>query len=214
MHTSSLVMTHALLEGLPGAPRIELTRKFLERSLARDLPSPTSPEWTMTIRKHLLAKLHTQISAQRAPLIDELRARLIAATELRATARSSAETRTASRSEYDQLLELTSHYRGALLSKHAPERVALRHGRRAAIADGSIQQFVADRLSAVELFAYAVVSERPSNENRVNALMEQLEHDRNSAVHVFEQIAHIERAGLKLWAVRLATDLEAREPAS
>jgi len=203
---TSIVMTHALLERLPEAPRIDISTEFFERFLSTRLPEPSDPLWTQSIRAHLLAMLQDQISAQRAPLIDRLRAKLRDANELRLTVANRAGAGSVARREYHQMLALASQYRGSLLLRHAPERVALRHGRRTAIADGPVQSYVADRLSTVELFAYAVVAERPSNEARVSAVLARLDRQRADAANVVQQIAHIERAALTLWGIRLAAD--------
>lgn len=213
LHVQSVAMTHALLESLPDAPRIDVTNEFLERFLGTALPDPSERDWLLETRRAVLAKLHGLIAAQRRPLIDRLAEDLTRTTSLKLRGGAPVGPTETARELFDQSLRTARQYRATILEQHAPERVELRHGRRTAIARGSIQLYLAHRLSAVELFAYTVVAERPSNERRALEILRELDAARADATHVFQQIEATERAALKLWAIRLATDLAPHEEA-
>lgn len=202
-HDDSIAMTHAILESLPDAPSIDLTNEFLSTFLGVTLRDPDDPDWPLEVRRAVLAKLNEQIAAKRRPLVGALAQDLDRTTRLRARGATGPPDDPNPLRLFRKRLDLASQFVDAPIRANAPNRVRLRYTRRVSIADGPIQRFHAHQLSSFELFAYAVAAERPSAEDRVRSIIDDLEHERDGAAHVFSQIESTERALARLWAVRL-----------
>lgn len=70
-------------------------------------------------------------------------------------------------------------------------------------AQGRAQQFVVEQTGIVDLLAYLVVSESPSQRSAVVEVLDAYGTARRGAGHVAEQVEAGERAMLKLWMLRL-----------
>jgi len=176
------------------------------------LPDPSSGDWELAARRAIVGALHEQIARQDRPLIDALADDLRRTTLLRLDGASSGSGAARSMHRlYAQMAALARQYHDSPLIAQSAPRVVLRHERRLAIARGPIQRYHANQVSALEHFAYAVVAERPSNEKPVRALLLAFDARRQNAEHLFAQIAMTEGAFLRLWAIRLAADIDSRE---
>ena len=208
-HADNPAMTHALLESLDDAPRLKMTREFLSSYIGGPLPEHDAPNWTIDVRRAVLAKLHEQLSARHRPLVRTLASDLQRTYRLRARGPGPPAGAGPAGRIYAERLELASRFGRGPLESLASERVGLRHARRTSISRGPIQRFHAHQLSAMELFAYTVASERPSAEARIRAIVDRLNRERAGSTHIFFQVVSTERALAQLWAVRLAVQDDA-----
>jgi hypothetical protein len=81
----------------------------------------------------------------------------------------------------------------------------IRHDRssRLRAAAGRPQQFAAEQASLVDLMAYMVVAESPSQVAAVAEVLQEYSSARRNATHITQQVESGERAMLRLWLLRL-----------
>jgi hypothetical protein len=86
------------------------------------------------------------------------------------------------------------------------ESVLARHASRLGLAEGPVQTFAAEQITAFELMSIAVASERLDQTVAVQALLAQVRTERSHAGDIVEQIVIVERAFVALWAIRLGQE--------
>jgi hypothetical protein len=113
----------------------------------------------------------------------------------------------------DAATELARFWRAAAEAvapnDHAPvtlDVIDRRQQGRVRLAHGPIQRFAAEQVTTAELMAYVVSAEHPRLSPQVKAAVAEMAQSRRQASHIFEQIAHAERAMLRLWRLRIAGD--------
>ena len=93
-----------------------------------------------------------------------------------------------------------------IASAPVPDDLPGLHGRRVArltLAEGPIQQFVAEQVAVMELLAYITVAENPSLTTPVLAILSRSAERRARAAHVLEQAVEIELTMSDLYRLQL-----------
>lgn len=72
-------------------------------------------------------------------------------------------------------------------------------------AEGIIQEFHAEQLACIDLLAYLIVAENPSNAAEVRGLIRSFEQSRRASAHILDQVNEAEITRLRLWMLRIGT---------
>lgn len=86
-----------------------------------------------------------------------------------------------------------------------------RHNLRVRLANGPIQTFVAHQATTLEWLAYVVVAEVPAQREQVLTNLQESSSARSRNASVVEQALEIERAGLRIWRLRMGLGVAARQ---
>jgi hypothetical protein len=74
------------------------------------------------------------------------------------------------------------------------------------IASGRIQMFAAQQATLCELLAYSTANRRPSDADRVAAVLAEVAKQRQVATHIFGQLYATERAMVRLWLLAIPSE--------
>jgi hypothetical protein len=206
-------MVNAMLEALPTAPRTVSTAEIIATLTGIERVPMDTPEWRLVARRALVERL-LGILAGRGDLadLDSLASRLASSHAVRAASPGPSEP-----SESVVLLDLAS----SLAQQRETWRIACEDlvrprsypdslgaidadlAGRLRIAEGDIQQAVAEECAIVRLMAIVVVCERPERAADIQAIVADASRFVSQASHVMEQLRVCERAMAELWSVRL-----------
>lgn len=90
------------------------------------------------------------------------------------------------------------------LAGHSERRRAI-HQR---LAEGPVQRFIAEQVSALELFAAVAINEQPSRQARVEAILDRSLERRRQTSHALQQALEAERAWMEIAALRFGLTLD------
>ncbi|MCZ6834689.1 MAG: hypothetical protein O7G85_02850 [Planctomycetota bacterium] len=195
----------ALLDQLPDASRNANISEFISTLTGKVLPTPGSQQWTVAARMALLDHaLLLRRSGRGAAdvltqeLIDTYLNRIVALE-------SGAErlTRPGSPGEAGQWLVETRLRRAGhmMTSAPVPDDLPGLHRQwiaRVELVEGPIQLFVAQQIAGLELLAYEVAAQYPSERERVLVILKHAAQKRLQATHVLDQAIENERAMMEL----------------
>lgn len=211
-------ITEALLEQLPDAPRTTPVGEMIAAVAGPAVPRVQHPNWEFIARRELVARLLSQLSSGNTDgAIDDL-AGILAESYTppeqpagdaadpgaeQAPAEDIADRLlTGARDQFDQLSRVARALPPPADEDLSPVQCERRRAARVAVADGPIQMFAAEQLSAAELLACVVAAERPGTGPAVRSVLAEMVARRRAARHAFEQIAAGEAAMLRLWLIR------------
>ena len=210
-HTPAMV--NALLEALPTAPRTVSTADLIAWMSDLDRLPLDATDWRATARRAVVERLLGVLAARgELAMLDTLSERLAESHDARASAPADSEA-----SEGREIPSLAE----SLAREHRAWRVACEDLPRPRaypdsigsiesdlaaclrVAEGPIQQAVAQTHAVVRLMAMAIASERSSEIERVVGIVERVDGEIAGARSVFDQIRAAERAMAELWEIRL-----------
>jgi hypothetical protein len=205
---------NGVLEALPNAASQDDVSTMLELLTGQSLPSVRDVTWRHEARCAVVERLLAAIASRNDRAIDTradaLRAsygsRLLAADAVHAGPSASV----TSDIELSALAQNITNLRISAARRYAEgnwtfmplEDVERRGSARIGLADGIVQRFAARQLTLLEATAYLVAAERPSRSMEIAAVLKEAIDQRRRGKHIFEQIAVVERALLKLWVIR------------
>ena len=211
----SAVLTLAMLEIAPRMPRTAQNAELVAALTASGTLSIDSPEWQLRTRRVLVQTALEQLAAEGDQgVIDALATVLGESYLARAMAGPTGssggtppslppdQAAALLRLQWERLARQGGMGGGAL----EVEAVLARHASRLGLAEGPVQTFAAEQITAFELMTIAVASERLDQTVAVQALLTQVRTDRSHAGDIVEQIVIVERAFVTLWAIRLGQE--------
>jgi hypothetical protein len=213
----SPLIVNAVLEELPGMPRVAANVALVERVASRQLPGPASSAWMTEARRALVERLLELVAAEGdlAQIDDEseLLARSLEG-RIRETPIPDSLGALSPPPPADASASLMYRQWQARVDPAIPppigppslEEIERRRTGRAALARGPVQAFAAQQISVCELMAYVVAAERAAEAPRITAILDELMLGRQRARHIFEQIRATEDAMLRLWLIRLGQE--------
>jgi hypothetical protein len=215
----SPLIVNAVLEELPTVPATTANLTLIESIAICRLPGPGDPTWMLTARRALVERLLQLVASEgELALVDrqtELLARSYEGRIQEAAPASDAGGRTppppppaelSASVLYRQWRARVDPALPAPSILPSPDEIERRRVGRAALARGMVQQFAAHQVSACELMACIVGSERSADALRLSAVLDDLLTARQNADHIFEQIRATEAAMLRLWLIRLGQE--------
>lgn len=209
-HATDPAMINALIEHLPRMPRTIPNSKLVSVASGSLFRHPRAQDWPIYARRVLVTALLEAVAAggeyeQIDTLANGLR-RMYAA-------RADADLIDA---DLDELLPsdqsasvLRARWRRAAGPlTPAPgagvrlDRVDALASARRQIAKGPIQRFAVEQIALCHLMAFVIAGEQPDRADEVADLLANLRDRRQTAQHVFDQLAACEAAQLRLWMIR------------
>ncbi|MGP1272602.1 MAG: hypothetical protein ACTS22_04660 [Phycisphaerales bacterium] len=200
---------NAVLELLPRAPRHRSIAPIVELAAGTTLPSIDDPAWALEARRAVVARLLGMLAgAGSTGKLDEL-GELLA----EAYAQRLRENFGGTGAALDDLPRLAGRLRQIWLEE---ARRADRTGEaeaeiraitrtlegRLAMAEGDVQRFAAEQVSAFDAAALAARFEMPARTPEIRSIARGLAAARREAAGAFEQIGLTEHAMLRLWLLR------------
>lgn len=207
-YSGEQAIVNALLEQAPTMPASRENTDLLRQVTLAQIPSPRDPAWRVSVRRALVERL-TQLIADQGELAFVDRAHQDLAASYRARlldAPSAAEPPAVEASAGVLRARLRGEAQGRLVTGREPVSLAeldARHAARVRVASGRVQVFAGEQVSACELLAYIVASERADAAAEARGTLQELDLARAGARHVFTQVHAAERAMLRLWLLRL-----------
>jgi hypothetical protein len=201
-------MVNALLEQAPTMPASRENTDLLRQVTLAQIPSPRDPAWRVSVRRALVERL-TQLIADQGELAFVDRAHRDLAASYRARlldASSPAEPPPVETSAGVLRARLRGEAEGRLVTGREPVSLAeldARYAARVRVASGRVQVFAVEQVSACELLAYIVASERADAAAEARRVLQELDLARAGSRHIFTQVSEAERAMLRLWLLRL-----------
>jgi len=209
------VLTLAMLELAPRMPRTVQNAELVAALTSSVTLSIDDPDWRLRTRRILVQTALEQLAAEgEQGVVDALAAVLAESYVARAMSTSPVGTGgSLPRLPSDQAAALLSLQwerlarRGGMGSELLEvESVLAEHASRLGLAEGPVQTFAAEQLTALELMAATVAAERLDRETAVRALLAGVRTARGRAKDILEQIVIVERAFVELWAIRLGQE--------
>jgi hypothetical protein len=180
------------------------------QSLAnRVLPPASSADWRREARLALLEHA-IELRASRADAIDEMSGKLASSCAIQIEALDSSRAAMGLRTAHDaaavMVEALRSSAQSLMVTQPVPdtlEALDQRHATRLRLASGPLQQFVAHRLSALELLTYITVAEQPAMRRQAAGVLTDAAEARRAMEHVLEQAMSIEQTMNRIWQIRM-----------
>lgn len=206
-------VVNAALEQVPFLARSQDNAELLRKISLGHIPALRDPDWRIGVRRALVERL-LQLLASRGEdrAVDDL-ADLLADTYAQRESIGAADQAGTPSGKYTadsaaRAVRTSWERWAAALTPTGREPLSLdeirrRHTGRAELAEGLVQSFAAEQVTAAELMAYVVTNERPHAAADAKAVLDRLAASRRSAEHVFGQILACERAITELFMIRM-----------
>lgn len=213
---SSPAVVNALLEEAPRIPPLPGMSDLISGITLSPLPDRNSPLWRAVVRRALVERLLELLSAEGdTAAIDLLAALLDQAYMERAAMNRALSSSADGSSQPCERSAMQLRARWTQTAERLPRsrlnftlaEVERRRSGRMALSRGLIQQFVVEQIALAETMGIVVAAERPALTASVQGVLDRLDADVQRSLHVFEQVARVERAMVQLWELRLGLDI-------
>lgn len=97
---------------------------------------------------------------------------------------------------------------GIDIASYESRELANRHAIRLALAEGSVQRFIANQIGVLEIMAIVIAREQPHQRDRLSRLLNESRQRRNGAEHALAQAVEVERTINLLWQLRIGQEQE------
>jgi hypothetical protein len=207
----NVAVIYGLLEAGDQMPRTPGIKQMLEEVCGRALPGAQDPAFRAAARRAIVSRVLEMLAEQNHGVIDRLAAVLGEAYGARAGAlgggSGGASINTgipslASAREWEAWRSTARGFEGIGDVRKKIGDIDRRRTGRHALTRGSMQGFVAEQASIVEMMAVVVGQENASESERIGALLERFAGQRRVAQDIFQQILAGERAIVELWLIR------------
>ncbi|MCU0688288.1 MAG: hypothetical protein MUE97_00885 [Phycisphaerales bacterium] len=215
-YADSPVMLLAVLDVLHRAPRSLRTSHFLSKISQSLFIGPSNPRWNAHYRQALAERILTLTAAESETAgLDGLAAMFADAyaiiagnppTDPAPDVAGPAALRAAAEL-YTQWEHEASRLAAAAPAPVPLSQIRQRRAARQSVAQGVLQQFIAEQVSTVEVLAALVQAERPARADEVRSIIEQVAQQRRAATTDPAQLRITQEAMLRLWAIRLGETL-------
>lgn len=201
-------VVNAFLEALPDAPETVRNARLISDAAAMRALDPRDPNWRIIARRGLVERLLELAAGEtQASAIDRLSAiiaRAYAASIAQGAPDAEIEAAPADQSAREARLRWRERASSSLAaSRLSLDQIERDRSARVAGSRGPVQRFDAEQRAIVELMAYVVIAEQAGAADEALAILASLDGARRGSGHIFEQIAHNERAIADLWSIRL-----------
>ena len=198
-----------MLDQFPGSAASPALSTAIQSLAGRVLPPASSADWRREARLALLEHA-IALRASRADAVDEM-ARLLAGScaiqiEALDSSRSGVNSRTAHEAAAAMVQALRDAASSLMVAQPVPdtlEALDQRHATRLRLASGPLQQFVAHRLTALELLTYITVAEQPAMRRQAAGILTDAAEARRAMEHVLQQAMSIEQTMNRVWQIRM-----------
>jgi hypothetical protein len=215
-YADSPVMLLAVLDVLHRAPRSLRTSHFLSKMSQSLFIGPSNPRWNAYYRQALAERILTLTAAESDTAGLDLLAAMFAdayaitaghpPTDPAPDVAGPAALRAAAEL-YTQWEQEASRLAAAAPAPVPLSQIRQRRAARQSVAQGVLQQFIAEQVSSVELLAALVQAERPARADEIRSIIEQVAQQRRAATTDTSQLRIVQEAMLRLWAIRLGETL-------
>ncbi|MCA9273286.1 MAG: hypothetical protein KDA31_09595 [Phycisphaerales bacterium] len=211
LYADSPAILNGILEYLPRIPKIESSSELIEVVAYTRLPSVKSPAWSARARQACVDELLRRLAGiGEGQIVDSLANLLNESYGIRLGGTAASSQGSDAIDLAQSASELSSMWRR--LAEQEVEEMSLlsdledldhRSVGRLLLAEGSLDQFAAHQVTAVECMAILVIAENPGMRDEVESIQSELAQARRSSKNILEQITATETAAVKLWRLRL-----------